>query len=358
MTLFDYVAYYGDYTFKDKMFNEIDNVIFSVLSYINFEDIVSSDDSLKITIKDAACKFFSKYSDKELKKNFPIVKSAIKLLKIVKDTKRFKDVYVFNYSYVGDDSSQFSAITFMLDFKTYYVSFEGTDHLVSGWEEDSKMAYKFPVNCQVLAKKYLDKHFTMKNVKLIVGGHSKGGNLALVASMYCNYFVNRKIIKIYSNDGQGLRRAQINSKFYEKVKDRFIHIIPNYSIVGLLLRHSDNYIVVKSSRKGIFSHNACTWQVDYDKFFKCELSRFSIVFEEGFSSWLDKYDDEKRRVFVKSVFKVLRDNNINDFTQIKIKKDFVIGIIKSSKEINPLVKEMLLDLIKILNKTNKEYYLF
>lgn len=358
MTLFDYVDYYCDYSFKDKEFNEVDNVIFSVLAYINFDGIVCKNDSLKITIKEAANKFFLRYSDKELRKNFPIVKNAIKLFKHVCNTNRYKNIYMFNYSYLGDNFSQFSAVTFMLDNRNYYVAFEGTDHLVSGWEEDCKMAYTFPVNCQILAKKYLDKHFSMKKVKLIIGGHSKGGNLALVASMYCNYFVNRKIIKIYSNDGQGLRRAQIDSKFYDRVQDRFVHIIPNYSIVGLLLRHKDNYIVVKSSRRGIFSHNACTWQVNFDHFERGELSKFSKVFDEGVSNWLDKYDDEKRKMFVKSVFKVLYDNNVDDLTSIKLKKELIIGIIKSSKDIDPLVKEMFVDLIKILNKTNKEYYLF
>ena len=39
MTLFDYIDKYGDYTFYEKSINEVDNIIFSFLSYVNFHNI-------------------------------------------------------------------------------------------------------------------------------------------------------------------------------------------------------------------------------------------------------------------------------------------------------------------------------
>lgn len=355
MNIIDYAKYYGDYTFKDKPFNEIDNVIFSYLSYVNFEGVVKESRE-KITIKNAYKLFMEKFDPK--KKEMLAVKQGIKVLKAVSNTKRFSEINMMNYMYVGDENSQFSVVTFELDKKTYYVSFEGTDGLISGWEEDCEMGYNFPVEAQVMAKNYLDKNFTMKKCNLIVGGHSKGGNLALVSSMYSNYFVKKKIKKIYSNDGQGLRKAQLDSKFYEKIEDRFIHIIPNYSIVGLILRHKDTYQVVKSSKKGFLAHDAYNWQVSYDHFEQANLSRFSKVFDDGFSKWLDKYDDEKRKIFVKGIFNIFRDNGIVDLMDIKIKKELIVNVVNSSKEIDPLVKEMALELFKIIGKTNFEYPLF
>ena len=201
---------------------------------------------------------------------------------------------MYNYEYVGDEASQFSCVTFEINKKLLYVAYEGTDQLISGWEEDCKMAYEFPVKAHVLAKNYL-RRFIFTSSKIIIGGHSKGGNLALVASMYCNYFVKRKIIKIYSNDGQGLRKSQLESKYYSKIEDRYVHIIPNNSIVGLLLRHKNNYIVVKSSKTGILAHDATTWLVEDDHFKYDKLSRLSRVFDEGFSNWLNMYDDEKEK---------------------------------------------------------------
>lgn len=355
MNLFDYANYFGEYSFKDRPFNEVDNLVFACLSYVDFNGVVKKSRET-ITIKDAYEVFKEVY--KPRKREILAVKNAVKLFEAIKDTKRFGNVEMANYTYVGDDNAQFSAITFMMDKKNYYVAFEGTDSLISGWEEDCKMAYHFPVEAHVLAKNYLDKNFTMKKCNIIVGGHSKGGNLALVASMYANFFVKKKIKTIYSNDGQGLRKAQIESKFYDKIASRFIHIIPNYSIVGLLLRHKDDYIVCKSNKKGFLAHDLLTWQVSYDHLEKEKLSRSSKVFDEGFTRWLDKYDDEKRKMFVKEIFDVMRKNGIKDLTEIEIKKELILNVVKQSKEINPMVKEMTIELFKVIGKTNFEYPLF
>ena len=351
---YDYIEYYGDYSFEEREFNEIDNIILSMLSYVDFTGIVSENNKNKKSISEISSIFFSKYTKKDIDKNITATREGIKLLEKISNTKRFKDVELFNYLYLGDENSQFSAITFDLKNGIYYIGFEGTDKLISGWEEDCKMAYSFPVEAHMLSKKYIDK-FTLTKNKLIIGGHSKGGNLALVASMYSNFFVKRKIIKIYSNDGQGLRLAQIESKYYKKIEDRFIHIIPDSSIVGLLLRHTDKYIVVKSNMPGLISHNPATWQINYNTFQRAKLTRFSKVFDDGFSKWLDNYDDEKRRLFVKSMFDILRENKIETLLQFKDNYKLIQKVIKSSKNIDPIVKEMGMELIKVIAKTNLEY---
>lgn len=352
MNIIDYVSYYGRYSFDEKEFNEVDNVIFSVLSYVDFKGIVSSSKK-GIKLSEVSRIFFSEYNKN--KKELLAIREGIDVLKAVSNTRRFKDILMSNYLYIGNKESQFSVVTFKINKKLYYVSFEGTDELLSGWEEDCKMAYSFPVDAHVYSKNYLNKNFTFKNCEIIVGGHSKGGNLALVSSMYANKIVKNKIKKIYSNDGQGLRLAQIESKHYKSIKNRYIHIIPNYSIVGLLLRHENNYVVVKSNKKGFMAHSALTWQVSFDHLEKANLSRSSKVFDEGFSKWLDKYDDEKRKVFVKEVFKIFYNNDIKDLNEISLKKDLIFGMINTSKTLDPIVKEMAIDLIKVITKTNLEY---
>lgn len=351
---YDYIDFYGDFSFSEREFNEIDNVILSMLTYVDFNNVVREDSKERISIQDAASKYFKNHS-KDGKENTIVAnRVGIKLLDKIKDKKRFKDIKLFNYLYIANEDSQFSACTFDLGKNIYFIGFEGTDFLISGWEEDCKMAYDFPVEAHILARKYINK-FTISNAKLIVGGHSKGGNLALVAAMYANFFVKRRIIKIYSNDGQGLRKAQLESKNYKKIEKKYIHIIPNSSIVGLLLRHNNDYIVVKSNVPGFVSHDPCTWQINYDTFQRAKLSRFSKVFDEGFSKWLDNYDDEKRKMFVEDVFNILRENNINTLLQFKENYKLIKSVLKSSKNINPLVKEMGLELIKVISKTNLEY---
>ena len=131
MNLLSYVDRYGNSTFEDVSFNEVDNAVFSSLSYVSLYGIVSSNKYNKIKIRDAGDKYFQLYPYKQ--KNIWSVKQAIKLLKAIKDTKRYGDLYLYNYVYETDDEQQFSALTIEISPKLVYVSFEGTDHLVSGW---------------------------------------------------------------------------------------------------------------------------------------------------------------------------------------------------------------------------------
>ena len=354
---FDYVKYYGDYTFEEKEFNEVDNVILSMLAYVDYSGIVSEGNKEKKTINEVAKEYFAKYTKKDIDNHVSGMKTAIELLKAIANTNRYKDVLMFNYLYDSSIESQFSAVTFDLGKRNYYVAFEGTDTLVSGWKEDCKMSYTFPVEAHKKAKRYLRK-FTFKNVKLMVGGHSKGGNLALVGSMYTNFLVRWKIKKVFNNDGQGLRDKQLNSWRYRRVEKKYIHMIPDSSIVGLFLKHKKNYIVIKANMPGLVSHDAKTWQIEYSTFKRSELSRFSRVFEDGFSRWLDSYSDEERELFTNNVFDILKENNIETFLQFRDNYKLILGVIKRSKKVDPRVKDMVKDLVKVISQTNLEYPLF
>ena len=353
---YNYIEYYGDYSFKEREFNEIDNIILSMLIYVNFTGIVSESKEKK-KLSDVSKEFYEKYTKDEIDNFFASDKEGARLLKKVSTKRRFKDILMFNYSSNCNSNSQFSAVTFDLENNLYFIAFEGTDELVSGWEEDLKMSYTFPVEAQLLAKKYINK-FTTSKAKLMLGGHSKGGNLALVAAMYSNIFVRMRIKKIYSNDGPGLRKELLETKRYRRIEKKYIHIIPNSSIVGLFLYHNDNNRVIKSSMPGFISHAPSTWVINYNTFARTKLSRFSNVFDEGFTKWLEKYNDEERELFTKSFFDVLRENNIETLLQFKDNFSLISKVIKTSKTIDPKVKDMAKELVKVISKTNLEYPLF
>ena len=104
------------------------------------------------------------------------VREAVKLFNIIKDTERYKNLYLYNYAYESGDAEQFSAITIEISNKLVYVSFEGTDHLVSGWKENFMLSYQFPVLSQRRAIDYVNKHFLFRGHDIILGGHSRVGN--------------------------------------------------------------------------------------------------------------------------------------------------------------------------------------
>lgn len=354
MNLFSYVDEYGDYSFLDVSFNEVDNAVMSSLSYIDFKGIVSGNIFNKKTLKEVGDEFFLTRYSKRDSKNILAVRQAIKLLRYIKDTKRYGNLYLYNYAYVIGAEIQFSVMSIDITSKLVYVSFEGTDHLISGWKEDFMMCYKFPTLSQKMAISYVNRNFSLGRKKIILGGHSKGGNLAMVSGMYANFFVRRKIVNIYNNDGPGLLSEEFNSKYYLRIKDKLIHIVPNYSIVGLLLRHSDDYVVVRSFRKSIYSHDLFTWVVRGSGFEKCCLSSFSEKFDNGLVDWLEKYDKLEREYFVNSLFYLFERANIYSLIDLFENKRLLFKLLSEVREIDDNVRNILKDFIKYLFKCFKD----
>ena len=59
--------------------------------------------------------------------------------------------------------------------------------------------------------------FLIKNVKLRVGGHSKGGNFAIYASAFCDASIQENIIEGSSNDAPGFMYEITMKEQYQKL---------------------------------------------------------------------------------------------------------------------------------------------
>jgi len=340
--LFSYVEKYGDTIFKEKEFNDIDNLVFSSLSYLDFSD-TSINDREGHTLEDIGKEYLSKNTYKEVRQLGIAQRDAYKLLEQVINKPRYKSIILSNYIYSTNKEMQFSAITFEISRRLKYICFEGTDELVSGWKEDGELACFFPIPSQIEAIKYINENVKVFGAKVIIGGHSKGGNLALVSGMYMKKYKKFKVQKVYSNDGPGLRKREFESKEYKNIKKKYIHIVPAYSIVGVLLRN-DSYTVVESSKKNIFGHSMTTWLVDDDKLVPSELSDRSRRLEKSLISWLDMHDDTERIKMINALFKVLEDADIEVLMNAtKIKN--IIKIIQNIKNIDTQTRKLTIDFL-------------
>lgn len=334
-TIKDYIANYGKYTFLEKEFNEVDNAIFSSLSYVDFEGIVPGIGEKGITLKEAAELFYKKFTKKEILDNILAVREASLSLKTLAESNRYKDLILLNYEYIVSNDIQFGAICIKLPDKTMYVSYEGTDSYVSGWKEDFMLYSVFPLKSQKEAIKYLNKVVGIFGPRVYVGGHSKGGNLALVAAMYCRTYIIPKIIKIYSNDGPGLRLKEISSYRYSRIQKRYVHIMPEEGFIGILLCNEDKHLIVKSKNKKFFQHDINSWIVDGDHFVKGRLSQFSIRCRNAIDNWLSKNDEDKMKKFVTLLFEAFKQAEIEDLMEIKHKKfKNILKIYKNAKNLD------------------------
>ena len=358
MNIYNYIDKNKDITFEEKDLTDIDAMIFSYLSYAEFSKVLSK--YSKITLERAATLHKKRYPKKT--NDILAIREANDLLRYLKDKKRYKDCLLYNYEFLETEEVQFSAITIEYKKNHVFVSFEGTNAHMSGWREDLLLSCEFPTLSHNLAIDYLNNRFTLSRKKLIIGGHSKGGNLALVASMYANPLVKHKINKIYNGDGPGLLKEQFASSKYESIKDRYIHFLTDYSVVGILLSSTNNYIV-RSKAKNIYAHDLLEWQILDDSFIESNLSSFSKNLEQEISNWVDNTTKDEKRELIKNLDLVIKKAKIQSLKELKASKIKIFSIIYNSKEMNDSSKKILRGFIKILFKslemsTKEEIQLF
>lgn len=352
--LFDYIKEYGTKTFDEVPFNEVDNLILCSLSYVDIKKYMPKKRFSEITLKEVGNLYFNKFKKRRYKNDIIALDKGIKTFRSIRNTKRFRNIKLYNYIYKANKNKQFCAMTIKLKDDLTYVLYEGTDHLISGWEEDFKMSYMFPVPAQKDAIRYLNRTIRKSDYNIIVGGHSKGGNLALVASMYTHNYIRKRIRKIYNNDGPGLRDKQFLSERYKNISYKLINIIPNYSIVGLLLRH-DDFKIVKSPRITILSHDLTTWEVKDTNLLETKLSAFSQKFDLYMKEFLEKHSDYELKKYVKALFDILRKLNIDNLEDIKAYKlKNMKKIVKEAQNLDSDTKEILIEFANFMLKNYSE----
>lgn len=342
MNILDYIKKHKDEDFKTFKFTEVDNLIFSCLPYINFTNIVPAFKKEKITIKEAA-----KLISLENKKHRGIFEAnTYKMLELMATTKRYGNSYLYNYMNVVNKEMQFGALTIKLNDNSIFVAFAGTDTSIIGWEEDFKMAYLYPGASQKYATIYLNKALNVLDHHVRIGGHSKGGNLAISAAMNANILIRKKIKTIYNNDGPGFLKEQMESKAYKKINSKIKMYVPESSIIGMILYHTENYTVVKAKGINIFQHDAFNWLCDSSNFIKSKQSKRSKNLETRLTKKLEELPVNDRLNLVKNIFDIFKINNVTDAKDIKIKK--LLNLIKSFNKLDKETKNLLFELILII----------
>ena len=316
----DYLDWRGDIEFSRDPFNEVDNLILSELAYVNFEGIVPGPDSQKrVTIQKACRDFFDRYSEEEILCQISTTKMAPFLMEKLVTSRRFGDLMLGSYVNEIDqeNQSQFSAMLCYLGDGTVYLAYRGTDNTIVGWKEDFNMGFLYQTPGQLRAAQYLNEQFSDTCYRIRVGGHSKGGNFAVYASAFCKNEIQKRIMKVYSNDGPGFLPQVLESEEYRRILPKVESTVPEDSIVGMLLENDLEHVVVKSSETGFYQHDALSWEVLGNRFVRAEtLSENSILFDRTIKNWLLGLSAEQREEFVDVVFGVLQSTGATTFDEL------------------------------------------
>lgn len=351
--VFDYISWRGDLSFNKSEFNEIDNMIMSRLSYLPFEKIKLQEEE---TIETLSKKF------KNIKEEFFNMPNDKKLIKEAGKSIRFKDLKVTDYYATRDidEQKQFVAITIHLNDKEIYLSYGGTDNTLVGWKEDFNLSFMTHIPSQLEGLKYIKKIAKKYTQKMHLGGHSKGGNIAVYSAVFCPKKTQNRIVDITNHDGPGFDKTIIETEGYKRILNKIHTYIPQSSIIGRLLEHEEEYKIVKSTQKGIMQHDIYSWQLLGTEFIKLsEISNGSNIINETVRNWLKDTTPEQRKNFINIMYEVVTT------TKAKTFKDFTgsfaknIGIVlKTYKNIDEkdkkIIGKMILTFIGAAKDTIKE----
>ncbi len=335
----EYLIWRGDVPFSISPFNEVDGLVLSELVYTDFHG-VAPENGERITIEEIRRLFWEKHTKEEIMAQNTYTKTAPLLLDGMAGKGRFGGTAVAHYYDVVDTDAdiQLAAVTFYLPDGTAFVAFRGTDDTVVGWKEDFNMSYMPETEGQRRAAKYLNEHFSGQAIPLRVGGHSKGGNLAMYAAVCADPEIRERIIAVYNNDGPGFLRQFTETDAYRAMLPRIICTVPEKAVIGTLLSSEAYQHVVKSTANGIFQHDGFSWQVLGDHFVETEKrTDSSIMLESTLHQWLSEQSEENRRLFVNTLFSLLESTG--KATIGEIKGDLPGSLISMRRMLDTMPKE-------------------
>lgn len=312
--IYSYLKWRGDLTFSERPFCEVDNLVLSELAYMDFRGIVpTKEEAGSITVEEAAAQF-----QQQGRQLILFGEASTPIVECMAATNRFRHIKLSNYIDVFDEQTQtqFAALQIELGDGTAYIAFRGTDDSLVGWQEDFSMSFQL-MPSQKAAAEYLRQTLSNPDMQYRIGGHSKGGNLAVYAAMQCSAEQQKQIIEIYNNDGPGICDSIVDMEQYRQISSKLIRIVPEFSVIGALFEHEEPTKIVASSASGFMQHDGSTWQIEGDHFCeKADLSDKCKFYNEIFDTWIESASMEQREAFVADFFGALEAGGAKNISEL------------------------------------------
>lgn len=274
---------------------------------------------------------------------------------------RFKDCELVDCEYILDKNkdAQFAVIAVKFK-KEIVIAVRGTDPSYTGWKEDFTMSYKDRINSYAYAESFVERIIKKHKEKIILCGHSKGGNI-------CTYVLSQipddtKIKHVYSFDGPGFRMVGLFEGKEERLK-KFTKIVPQSSVVGVLFSNETDIKIIKSRNVMLLQHNPFEWRIkDNDFIYVKKRTLSSRYLEKSLNSWIESLNKKDRERFTEIIFGELDKFEAEDFTiffkrlllQVKPVYKAYRRLDKEDKRVvHRVIKRLIKSMIKPSNKQIK-----
>ena len=354
--LFDYIKWRGDLTFRQDPPNAVDGLIFSALAYIRYAGALELRFNAEVTLRQASEDFFS-LNDHASRVR---VKRDLELLKAAAGSVRFGETILSRYMEHSSSTreTQFSAVSFFLDDGSAFLAFRGTDDTLTGWKEDFNMSFQYPVPAQRLALTYTKAFAEEHLVPLRLGGHSKGGNLAVYAGSGVSPKVQDRILTVYNNDGPGFTEEMMTDPGYIRIVPKIRTFVPQSSVIGMLLEHEEPYTVVRSDQVSILQHEIYSWEIIGKHFVEMEeITADSRFLNLTIKHWVAEMDASERNILVDTMFELLSSGEVSsalDIFQLKNIRHYLKALSENGN-MRKLFSDELKSLVAAARKAKQEF---
>lgn len=350
--IFDYLKWRGDLSFDSAPFNEVDSLIFCTICTMALGPYVPGPGGGSVTVGEASRAYALQYPKKDVELGVLISPEVPRFFRLLADSPRFRGLGLSRWvDQVADSQAmQFAAVTVTLPDGSRYIAFRGTDDTIAGWKENFMMSFVAAVPAQRAAALYLAETAGVLKGALRMGGHSKGGNLAVYAAMTAPPDIQSRILEVFNNDGPGFGVSVMEDPGYLRVREKIHTLLPQSSMVGILLEHEEDYEVVRSSGVGPNQHDGFTWEVLGPGFVHLpELSGFGRRNDAAIKAWVDEVPTEQRVKFTQALFDLLESTGARTLTELTGGKlRTAAALIKNWRSLDKETQEMLTHVIKLL----------
>ncbi len=331
--IMDYLKWWGDLTFTQVPPNAVDALVFSCLSYVCYGGAAEKTPEIPVTLRDAAAECFS-LDDYETRCR---VKNDLDLLREAAKTTRFglSEICHYRDQLIPEQETQFAAMTFLLDDGSIFLAFRGTDLSLVGWKEDFNMTFQQTIPAQRLAMQYTREIALEYQRPMRLGGHSKGGNLAVFAAARSSPMIQQQILGVYNHDGPGFTKYLMGDPGYLAMVPRIETYIPQSSVIGMLLEHEEPYTVIQSKTVGLLQHDPYSWEVLGPGFIPVEeITESSQFVDATIKTWFADMTNQERNQLVDVMFTLLGTGGVENVQGLIQPKNIRAYIKTLSSDVN------------------------
>lgn len=346
----DYLELRGDITLDERPFNDVDNLVLATLSYLDLTCIAGGPGEPGVRVTDACGELLSRAGGDLASRVRSLATIDERFVVALGGSVRLGDAVLRSYVDVRDDERvmQFSAVTVDLPNGESYVAFRGTDTTLVGWRENFILSFAV-TQAQRASAEYLARELELaaaEGRRVRVGGHSKGGNLAAYAAACCPVALSGAVERVYSNDGPGMDRTVLPVSCHDVMGERYVRIVPAYSVVGRLFSDDAPCQVVRSSATRSLQHDPLTWQVGPAGFLEAEgPDPECLVVDRAFAAWLDRLAPDDRRKLTEELFDALAAGGAETFEDLFSSASAAQKVLAALRDVDSRTYDMMWGLV-------------